>query len=90
MIIRVCGVTSRMTAEMAVMERTKAVTRPERKESLMRGSVTVMNTWKLFAPMSYADSSMDLSIWRRAEMPERVPVGSERTMKTITRMAAVP
>ena len=27
---------------------------------------------------------MDLSIWRRAEMPERVPVGSERTMKTIT------
>ena len=37
---------------MAVMERTKAVTRPERKESLIRGSVTEVKTFRLFAPMS--------------------------------------
>ena len=49
---RKLGVTSRMIAEMAVMLRTKAVTRPERKESLMSGSVTVMKTLKLSAPMS--------------------------------------
>ena len=41
---RNCGVTSRIIAEMAVMLRTNAVTRPERNESLMSGSVTVMNT----------------------------------------------
>ena len=46
------GVTSRMMAEMAVMDRTKAVTRPLRKESLIRGRVTVINTLKLSAPMS--------------------------------------
>ena len=46
------GVTSRIMAEMAVMLRTKAVTRPLRKESLMSGRVTVMNTRKLSAPMS--------------------------------------
>ena len=41
---RYCGVTSRMMAEMAVMERTNAVTRPARNESLMSGRVTVRNT----------------------------------------------
>ena len=46
------GVTNRMMAEMAVMERTNAVTRPLRNESLISGSVTVMNTLKLSAPMS--------------------------------------
>ena len=49
---RNCGVTSRIIAEMAVMLRTNAVTRPERNESLMSGSVTVINTRKLSAPMS--------------------------------------
>ena len=44
--------TSRMMAEMAVMERTKAVTSPLRKESLISGNVTVINTLKLSAPMS--------------------------------------
>ena len=33
---------------------------------------------------------MDLSICRKAEMPLRVPTGSERTTNTITRMAPVP
>ena len=34
------------------MERTNAVTRPEKNESLMSGSVTVRKTVKLSAPMS--------------------------------------
>ena len=36
----------------AVMDRTKAVTSPEKKESLMRGRVTVVNTLPLPAPRS--------------------------------------
>ena len=44
--------TSRIMAEIAVMLRTNAVTRPLRKESLISGSVTVMKTRKLLAPMS--------------------------------------
>ena len=75
---------------MAVMERTNVVTRPLRNESLISGSVTVTNTFALPAPRSYADSSIDLSICRSAEMPLRVPTGSERTTNTITRMMPVP
>ena len=41
-----------MMALMAVMERTKVVTRPEKKESLISGRVTVMNTRPLPAPRS--------------------------------------
>ena len=44
--------TSRMMAEMAVILRTNAVTRPLRKESLISGSVTVINTLRLSAPIS--------------------------------------
>ena len=41
-----------MMAEIAVMLRTNAVTRPLKKESLISGSVTVMNTLAELAPMS--------------------------------------
>ena len=51
-ISRNCGGTRRMRAEIAVIDRTNAVTSPERNESLISGSVTVMNTLKLSAPMS--------------------------------------
>ncbi len=46
------GVTKRMIAEIAVILLTKAVTRPLKKESLIRGSVTVINTLKESAPIS--------------------------------------
>ena len=85
-----CGVTSKIIAEIAVILLTNDVTKPERKESLISGKVTVINTWKEFAPISYADSSIDLSIWRRADIPERVPVGSDRTTNTITKSVAEP
>ena len=87
---RNCGVTKRIIAEMAVMLRTKAVTRPLRNESFISGSVTVIKTLKLSAPISYADSSMLLSICLKAEMPLRVPVGRLRTTNTIIRINAVP
>ena len=77
-------------AEIAVMLRTNAVTRPLKKESLISGRVTVMNTLAELAPISYADSSMDLSIWRRAEMPLLVPVGRLRTMNTMIRISPLP
>jgi len=41
-----------MMAEIAVILRTNAVTRPLKKESLIRGNVTVINTLAEFAPMS--------------------------------------
>ena len=46
------GVTIRMIAEIAVIERTKVVTKPLKKDSLMSGSVTDVNTFALFAPKS--------------------------------------
>ena len=46
------GVTNKMMAEIAVMLRTKAVTRPLKKESLISGSVTVINTLAELAPIS--------------------------------------
>jgi hypothetical protein len=51
-ISRKSGVTNRMMAEIAVILRTNAVTRPLKKESLIRGNVTVINTLAEFAPMS--------------------------------------
>ena len=79
-----------MIAEIAVIERTNAVTSPEKNESRINGSVTVIKTRALPAPMSYALSSIDLSICRRAEIPLRVPVGRERTIKTIIKIKPVP
>ena len=57
---------------------------------LDEGRVTVKNTFALPAPRSMADSSILLSICRRAEMPLRVPVGRERTTKAMIRIAEVP
>ena len=87
---RNCGVTRRIIALIAVMLLTKAVTSPLKKESLINGNVTVIKTLKESAPISYADSSIDLSICLRAEIPLLVPVGRDLTTNTITRIAADP
>ena len=79
-----------MIALIAVILRTKAVTSPLKNESLISGSVMVVNTVPLPAPRSYADSSMDLSIWRSAEIPLLVPTGRLRTINTMTRITPVP
>ena len=79
-----------MIALIAVMLLTKEVTRPLKNESLIKGRVTVINTLPLPAPRSYADSSIDLSIWRRAEIPLLVPTGRLRMIKTIIRISPVP
>lgn len=49
---RKSGVTSRIMAEIAVMLRTNAVTSPLKKESLIKGRVTVINTLAELAPIS--------------------------------------
>ena len=73
------------------MERTKVVTRPLRKLSLMSGSVTVSEDLAAARAHDHRrDSSMDLSICRKAEIPLRVPTGRLRTMNTMIRIAPVP
>ena len=79
-----------MIALIAVILRTKAVTSPLKKESLIRGSVMEVKTLPLPAPRSYADSSMDLSICLSAEIPLLVPTGRLLTINTIIRIAAEP
>ena len=49
---RYLGVTRRITADIAVIERTKVVTKPEIKESRISGRVTVAKTFPLSAPIS--------------------------------------
>ena len=51
-ISRYFGVTSKIMAEIAVIERTKVVTKPLKNDSLISGNVTVVNTFALSAPKS--------------------------------------
>ena len=72
------------------MERTKEVTKEEKRESLMRGTVTEVKTLPEPAPISIADSSIDLSICFKAVTPERIPIGKDLTMKMIMMMSMFP
>jgi hypothetical protein len=79
-----------MTAEIAVTLRTNEVTIEAKKLSRTSGKVTVVKTLKLFAPISKALSSIDLSICRNEAVALRVPIGKERTIKTMMMIQIVP
>ena len=80
----------KITALTAVIDRTNEYTRPEKNAPRMSGSVMSLKVWKLFAPKDVEASSIEGSIWARADIPPSIPTGMFLNTKTAIRMTAVP
>ena len=82
--------TRKITAEIAVIARTKLNTSAARIAGRSSGRITRRNVCQLLAPSVSELSSSDLSSCDIEAMPARTPTGMLRKMKLTTRMMPVP
>ena len=85
-----CAVTRKMTADTAVMARTKLYTIAATSAGRSSGSTTRRMVVKVRAPRVREASSSDLSIWLNVAIPARTPTGMLRKTKQMTRITPVP